>query len=121
MGAPPPAPMGNKRAVGRADARRDFATKALVSQLHEVVKREVVKIEYYKKGNKVLKRRVISQQQHEKIHFIVEALLENAMSGETDAIKYVFDRLEGRPVTTIPGQDEDGAITVRFLPVDQRI
>jgi hypothetical protein len=117
----PPAPKGNQYAKGNKGPRGDFCSKALISQLHEVVKREKVKIEYYKHGGKMKKRRVISQEAHEKIHFIVEALLENAMSGETDAIKYVFDRLEGRPVTTLPGQDDDGVITVRFMPVDNRI
>jgi hypothetical protein len=121
LNAPPPAPLGNQRAKGNKGPRGDFCTQALVSQLHEVVTRDAVRIEYYKHGGKTKKRRVVSRRTHEKIHFIVEALLENAMSGETDAIKYVFDRLEGRPVTTLPGQDEDGVLTVRFLPVDQNI
>lgn len=119
-GAPPPAPLGNKRALGNKQ-KPDFLTKALISQLHEVVKRDVPKAVYVKVKGKPQKKWVISQQTHEKIHFLVEALLENAMNGETDAIKYVFDRIEGRPLATLPGQDEDGAITVRFLPVDQRI
>ena len=124
FGAPPPAPLGNKRALGNKQ-KPDFLTKTLISQLHETITREVPVLQLIpprKGSNKKPERRwIISKKTHERIHFLVEALLENAMNGETDAIKYVFDRIEGRPVTTIPGQDEDGAITVRFLPVDQRI
>lgn len=124
FGAPPPAPLGNKRALGNKQ-KPDFLTRALISQLHEVVTREkpVLQIIPPKKGsNKKPERRwIISKETHERIHFLVSALLENAMNGETDAIKYVFDRIEGRPVTTFPSEEGDGAITVRFLPVDQRI
>lgn len=121
-GAPPPAPVGNKRALGNKGNRQDFLTKTLISQLHETVTREVPVLQLVQKGKgKPIKRWIISKKTHEKIHFLVEALLENAMNGETDAIKYVFDRIEGRPLATLPGQDDDGAITVRFLPVDQRI
>lgn len=124
FGAPPPAPLGNQRALGNKQ-KPDFLTKALISQLHETVKREkpVLQLIPAKKGSnkKPTRRWIISQETHEKIHFIVEALLENAMNGETDAIKYVFDRIEGRPVTTFPEDGNDGAITVRFLPQDQRI
>ena len=124
-GAPPPAPFGNERAKGNKGNRQDFLTKTLISQLHETVTREkpVLQLIPAKKGSnkKPTRRWIISKETHEKIHFLVEALLENAMNGETDAIKYVFDRIEGRPVTTFPSEEGDGAITVRFLPVDQRI
>lgn len=120
-GAPPPAPKGNQRAKGRKDARGDFLTQKLVSQLHEVVKRDVPRVEYYTHGGKIKKRVIVSQQTHEKVHFLIEALIENGMNGETDAIKYIFDRIEGRPVSIVPDGDGNNVFTVHFLPVDQRI
>ena len=119
-GAPAPAPKGNQYAKGNKGPRGDFLTQKLISQLSEVVTRDKPKLEYYKHGGKMKKRLVISQQTHAKLHFLVEALLENAMNGETDAIKYVFDRIEGRPMSLVP-EENNGPLTIQFLQVDKRI
>lgn len=120
-GAPPPAPKGNRFAAGNKGRREDFLTKTLISQLHETMKRAVVRKEVYLEKGKRKERLVLSHETHEKLHFLVEALIENGMNGETDAIKYIFDRIEGRPVSIMPDDGGDNVLTVRFLPVDQRI
>jgi hypothetical protein len=120
-GAPPPAPKGNLYAAGNKGAHKDFLTKTLISQLHEVVKRDVPRKEIYLYKGKPKTRWIISKESHERIHFLVEALLENAMNGETDAIKYVFDRIEGRPMSIMPDDGSGQGVTINFLQVDQRI
>jgi hypothetical protein len=43
-----------------------------------------------------------------KVQCIVRKLVENGMDGKTDAIKEIFDRVEGRPAQSVSvGQDPD--------------
>jgi hypothetical protein len=76
--------------------RRDM-TVELISQLNEICARPDSK----------------SKEVREVMHWVIKALLENAMRGDNTAILEIFDRLEGKPAQKLVGPD-NGPVQVQF-------
>jgi len=86
---------GNKFAAGLQNThnpRKKLLTQELVSQLHEFTRDARGKLTSKTKLGK-----------------IVERLIDNAIAGETDAIKEIFTRIEGKPIQPLSlGAGDDG-------------
>ena len=115
---------GNKAAVGNPgpSQRPKVMTQALVSQLNEITKRSRVITEIRLVKNKPKKFYRFDEKTMNNIHHITERLIENAVEGDMQAIKEIFDRCEGKVVQAVEGTGEnDNAITIRLIKGDDTI
>lgn len=59
-----------------------------------------------------------SKERCEKMHWVIKALIDNAMAGDNTAILAIYDRLEGRPAQNVVGPN-NGPVQVEFKTVEE--
>jgi hypothetical protein len=115
---------GNQLAKGNpGPVRRNFLTQELISQLNEIDPRT----------NKQKFGMVVEQLVRLATGFVVKEYVyvkgkktdkytEREVAGDLPAIKYVFDRLEGSPVSAVSfDAGADGKVTLVFEKADEKL
>jgi ribosomal protein L17 len=85
---------GNTLAAGVNHAKKKIVTQQLISVLNELAEGNV-----------------------KKIRKVVDALVTNAMAGDTQAIKEIFDRVDGKAPQPIVGDDDEPGIKFQALEI----
>lgn len=83
---------GHKAAVGADHSKRKIVTQHLIAELNESDKDGATRL------RKIIKK-----------------LLDNAESGDTQAIREVFDRVQGKPAQAIIGDDTEAPVKIETV------
>jgi hypothetical protein len=59
-----------------------------------------------------------SNEKREKMHWVIKALIDNAMAGDNTAILAIYDRLEGKPAQAVVGPN-NGPVQVEFKTAEE--